>query len=211
MGGSWPVSPTSSASPAGPLPSRSPYAWCCPSRSRSSTLPLLSVPAYAAAPSSIAIDGDQDGLTTDWQGYSVGCAGPRLRQIADGIGNADPDGFRQGSSESDYDGVGNDKGWTVGSGVSSGKSDIGNVLVDSYRDGSNHLIAAIGWDRGSGVGTQNYWIELNQQTHSEVEPPRTTGDLRINLDVNGSTIQQCSGAQRWTAAGTWGRRSRARA
>ena len=100
--------------------------------------------------------------------------------------------------------MGNDKGWTVGPGVSSGKSDIGNVLVDGYRDGQNHLIAAIGWDRGSGSAPRTTGSRLNQQTHSEVEPPRTEGDLRINLDVNGSTIQQCSGAQRWTIAGTWG-------
>ena len=167
------------------------------------TLPVLWLaPAYAA-PSTIVADGDQNGLSNDWEGHAS-APGPGFAIIRDGISPNDSSGFAGGNSEDGYDGIGNDKGWTFDSkGTPSGKSDIGNVLVDSHRDAANHLILALGWDRGAGTGTQNFWVELNQAAHNQIMPPRTKGDVRINMDINGSSLQECESAQIWTGS-QWG-------
>jgi hypothetical protein len=167
------------------------------------TLPVLWLaPAYAA-PTTIVADGDQDGLSNDWEGHAS-VPGPGFAIIRDGVSPNDTSGFAGGNSEDGYDGIGNDKGWEFDKqGTPSGKSDIGNVVVDSHRDAANHLILALGWDRGSGTGTQNFWVELNQAAHSQIMPPRTKGDVRINMDINGSSLQECESAQFWTGS-QWG-------
>ena len=76
-------------------------------------------------PTSIAVDGNQDGATNDWEGLSLEAG---FSPIQDPVGNADLTTFN--SCESDY------PNWQVGlarHGVRS-KSDIGNVYVYSYRE-----------------------------------------------------------------------------
>ncbi len=167
------------------------------------TLPVLWLaPAYAA-PSTIVADGDQNGLSNDWEGHATS-PGPGFAIIRDGVNPNDTSGFAGGNAERDYDGIPQDKGWAYDKqGVPSGKSDIGNVLVDSYRNAQGHLILALGWDRGNGTGTQNFWVELNQAAHNQIMPPRLEGDVRINMDINGSSLQECESAQLWTGT-QWG-------
>ncbi len=89
------------------------------------SLPLLAT-AASAAPSSIVIDGNQDGVSDDWQGLSGTPRDSHFKLIADPVGNADTTTFN--NSESDY------PDWQAGSdGTASGKSDIGNVYVYDYR------------------------------------------------------------------------------
>ncbi|QNN54287.1 prealbumin-like fold domain-containing protein [Nocardioides mesophilus] len=165
------------------------------------TLPFLTVSAEAVGPGSIAIDGDQDGLTTDWEGYHVGDDGFSL--IRDGVGNGDSTGID--GQERDYDGEAPEKAWTANKATASGKSDVGNVLVSSFRQGgpSGDLIAAVGFDRGNGSGTQRYYLELNQAVHTSIMPTRTVKDLRVILAVNGKDLEECQGAQLWTGS-QWG-------
>ncbi|WP_165372568.1 SpaA isopeptide-forming pilin-related protein [Nocardioides iriomotensis] len=166
------------------------------------TLPLLGISAAYAAPTGIDTDGNQDGIATDWQGLKVGDAHFVLIEDEISTDPADNDGFGPGNSENDYDGEGQEKGWSVGDNVASGKSDVGNVLIYDYRQNGD-LMLALGWDRGSGTGTQNYWIELNQKAQTSAMPVRTVGDLRINLDINGSDSQECQQAQLWDGS-KWG-------
>ena len=146
------------------------------------TLPFVAAGTAQAAVTSIAIDGDQDGLTTDWQGL-VGTADV----IQDGIIPNDASGIRDQEDS---------QPWTSEKSTASGKSDIGYVRVAaSYRNGADHLIGVIGFDRGSGSGTGRYYFELNQVSHDLINPTRTAGDVRIIISVNGNRPEDCTAAQ----------------
>jgi hypothetical protein len=181
----------------------------------SAALALLTLPfvglgtAFAAPPSTIVIDGDQTGLTDDWQGYQAGWSAgidEGFSLIEDGIGNNDPTGFGPGSQEDNNNGEGAEKPWVADKSTASGKSDVGNVLVSSHRQGgpAGDLFAAVGFDRGSGTGTQRYYLEFNQATHDSINPTRTSQDLRVTLAVNGSDLEECQGVQLWKDGGGWG-------
>jgi LPXTG-motif cell wall-anchored protein len=173
------------------------------------TLPFLAGSASAVGPSVIDIDGNQvndPGRTDDWQSWSAfpnGNLAEGFSVIRDGVGNGDDTGI---DGQEDYnDGVGSEQPWVPNKATASGKSDIGNVLVDSFRDGQTpaHLWAAVGFDRGNGSGTQRYYLEFNQAEHDSIMPTRTAGDLRVILAVNGNGLEECQGAQLWTGT-QWG-------
>ncbi len=153
------------------------------------TLPFVAASTAEAAVTTIAVDGDQDGLTTDWQGL-VGTADV----IKDGISPDDASGIRDQEDS---------QPWTSEKSTASGKSDIGYVRVSSYRGAADHLIGVIGFDRGSGSGTGRYYFELNQVKHDSINPTRTKNDVRIIISVNGNRPEQCAGAQLWTGS-AWG-------
>src|SRR3954468_19891700 len=160
----------------------------------SATLPFVTAsPAAATVPGSIAVDGNQDGTTTDWQGLSTEAS---FSPIKDPVGNADATTFN--SSESDY------PSWQVGSpGTASKKSDIGNLYVDSYRDPSDDLIAAFAWDRAGDTGTGRYYLELNQKPGQGIVPVRTVNDRRVTIGINGSADLVCQRVERWNGS-AWG-------
>lgn len=173
------------------------------------TLPFLVTAAEAVGPTVIDIDGNQandTGQTDDWQswaGFPNGNLAEGFSVIKDGVGNGDDTGI---DGQEDYnDGVGTEQDWVPNKATASGKSDIGNVLVDSFRDGATpaHLWAAVGFDRGNGSGTQRYYLEFNQAEHDSIMPTRTVGDLRVILAVNGKDLEECQGAQLWTGS-QWG-------
>src|SRR6185503_14027939 len=146
--------------------------------------------AEAAVPTSIAVDGNQDGLTTDWQGLSLEAG---FSPIKDPVGNADLTTFN--SSENDY------PNWQVGSpGTASKKSDIGNLYVYSYRNASDDLIAAFAWDRAGDTGTGRYYLELNQKPAQGIVPVRTAGDRRVTIGINGSDDLVCQRIERWNGS-----------
>lgn len=158
------------------------------------SLPLLAG-AASAAPSSIVIDGNQDGVGDDWQGLSGTPRDPHFQLIADPVGNADTTTFN--NSERDY------PNWQAGSdGTASGKSDIGNVYVYDYRAGTD-LIVALAWDRAGDTGTGRYYVELNQKPNQGLVNDRTVGDQRITIGINGADDLECKFIQPWTASG-WG-------
>ena len=158
------------------------------------TLPFIAAgTAQAAVPTSIVVDGNQDGATNDWEGYAEGDAG--FSVIRDGVGAGDTTILKGAEGNPPWD--------PAGSGSPAGKSDIGNVLVASYRNADDDLIGVIGFDRGFGKGTGRYYFELNQAQHNSVNPPRTIGDVRVIVGINGSDLEECQGAQLWTGSG-WG-------
>ena len=157
------------------------------------TLPFLAGSASAAV-TGIDNDGNQDGLTTDWQGLAPGQpADPDFQLIPDPVGPADTTTFN--NSESDY------PDWQAGSdGTASGKSDIGNVYVYDYRNGSDDLIAALAWDRAGDTGTGRYYVELNQLPNQGLVPTRTVGDRRITIGINGADLLVCQVVEAWNGS-----------
>ncbi|MDO8151654.1 SpaA isopeptide-forming pilin-related protein [Isoptericola sp. b408] len=162
------------------------------------TLALGSVVALstsaAAVPSTFEIDGNQTtDATLDWE-----TANPDV--IPDPIGNNDNTTFAGGDSEA--------SGWpnwgAGNTGTVSGKADLGNVLVDSeiVEDGGMYSQwLHLGWDRQSGTGTVNYWIELNQKDNlNALNPNRTVGDIRIAVQEDGNSNLQCLGVDTWNGA-----------
>ena len=154
------------------------------------TLPFVAAgTAEAAVPTSIVIDGNQDGVTDDWEGLSG--PGSGFTPIHDPVGNADTTTFH--NSESDY------PNFQAGSaGTPSGKSDIGNVYVRSYRAPNDDLIAALAWDRAGDTGTGRYYVELNQKPDQGLVPDRTVGDRRVTIGINGSDTLECQRIERWS-------------
>lgn len=161
-------------------------------------LPFMAGPAFAA-PTSIAVDGDQDGVATDWEGLASfqNGNGDNFSVVRDPVGNADTTTFN--NSESDY------PDWQAGSdGTASGKSDIGNVYVYDYRAGADqHLMLALAWDRAGDTGTGRYYVELNQLPNQGLVPVRSIGDRRITIGINGADDLECKVIEEWTASG-WG-------
>ena len=152
------------------------------------TLPFIAAgTAQAAVPTSIVVDGNQDGATNDWEGL----LGTGFAPIPDPVGNADDSTFS--NSESDY------PNFQEGSvGTPSGKSDIGNVYVYSYRNASDDLIAALAFDRSGDTGTGRYYVELNQKPNQGLVPDRTIGDRRVTIGINGSDTLECQRIERWS-------------
>lgn len=145
--------------------------------------------AGATAVGGFEIDGNQvTESALDWEAISGALA------VTDPIGPADRTTFTGGQSESDGPGV-----WTSNpTGTASGKSDVGNVLVeDRLVDGSTYAYFA--FDRAGDSGTGRYYIELNQQPNlTDVRPDRRAGDVRIILSALGSGAVQQQAVQRWT-------------
>ena len=156
------------------------------------TLPFIAAgTAQAAVPTSIAVDGNQDGATDDWEGLFG--PGTGFTPIQDPVGNADSSTFS--NSESDY------PNFQAGStGTPSGKSDIGNVYVRSYRAPNDDLIAALAWDRAGDTGTGRYYVELNQKPNQGLVPDRTVGDRRVTIGINGSDTLECQRIERWSGS-----------
>lgn len=160
----------------------------------------------AAGPSTIVVDGNQSDASNDWEGwkdFQNGNLAEGFSVIRDGVGNGDDTGI---DGQEDWNnGEGSEQPWTANKATASGKSDIGNVLIDSYRSGApSNLFAVVGFDRGNGSGTQRYYLEFNQAQHTLLNPTRTVGDLRVILAVNGNGLEECQGAQLWKAGGGWG-------
>ncbi len=157
------------------------------------TLPFLAGSASAAV-TQIVNDGNQDGMTDDWQGLAGTPVDPKFQLIHDPVGNADTTTFGTGSSESDY------PSWTVGSpGTASDKSDIGNIYVYNYRSGGD-LFVALAWDRAGDTGTGRYYVELNQLPNQGLVPTRSVGDRRITIGINGSDDLVCQRIERWNGS-----------
>jgi LPXTG-motif cell wall-anchored protein len=157
------------------------------------TLPFLAGSASAAV-TQIVNDGNQDGMTDDWQGLAGTPVDPKFQLIHDPVGNADTTTFGTGSSESNY------PDWTVGSpGTASDKSDIGNIYVYNYRSGAD-LFVALAWDRAGDTGTGRYYVELNQLPNQGLVPTRSTGDRRITIGINGSDDLVCQRIERWNGS-----------
>ena len=78
-------------------------------------------------------------------------------------------------------------------GNATGKSDYGRIASYSYVE-DDHVFLVLGFDRGSnsqGNATANYYFELNQaepQAGNDPNPVRTVGDVRINLNDDGSNL-----------------------
>ncbi|MEG3615646.1 prealbumin-like fold domain-containing protein [Isoptericola haloaureus] len=150
----------------------------------------LSTPA-AAVDSTFEIDGNQvteGGI--DWE-----TADPSI--IRDPIGNADTTTFAGGDSEAN--GWPN---WGGGNpGTPSGKSDLGNVFVDSeiVTDGVDYTQwLHLGWDRDGDSGTVQYFIELNQLPNRDaLNPDRSVGDVRIAFAELGNGNFVCEFVRTW--------------
>ncbi|MDO8144324.1 prealbumin-like fold domain-containing protein [Isoptericola sp. 178] len=164
------------------------------------TLALGSVVALstsaAAVPSTFEIDGNQVTNTTlDWE-----TAEPDV--IKDPIGNADTTTFAGSNKEDPNNPAQGWDNWSAGNpGTNSGKSDLGNVLVDSevVNDGNEYTQwLHIAWDRDGDSGTVNYYIELNQEPNQDMmNPDRTDGDIRIVVEEDGNNDLMCIGVDTW--------------
>jgi fimbrial isopeptide formation D2 family protein/uncharacterized repeat protein (TIGR01451 family) len=98
-----------------------------------------------------------------------------------------------------------------------GKSDYGRLAAYSYVSkvgGVDHVFLNLAFDRGSnkgGTATDNYYFELNQFQQADpnnINPKRTTGDIRITINDQGSSVFDPPVVQMWTATsattGSWG-------
>jgi uncharacterized repeat protein (TIGR01451 family)/fimbrial isopeptide formation D2 family protein len=130
-----------------------------------------------------------------------------------------------GGQDSTYAGANNKENagsqwpnWTfTDTGNVAGKSDYGRLAAYSYVSqvgGVDHVFLNLGFDRGSnkgGTATDNYYFELNQlpqDNPNNINPKRTTGDIRITINDQGSSVFDPPVVQMWTATsattGSWG-------
>ncbi|NNU27914.1 prealbumin-like fold domain-containing protein [Isoptericola sediminis] len=167
------------------------------------TLALGSVVALStsasAVPSTFEIDGNQTtDATLDWE-----TADPDV--IQDPIGNADTTTFAGSNKEDPNNPAQGWPNWSAGNpGTNSGKSDLGNVLVDSevVNDGDEYTQwLHLAWDRDGDSGTVNYYIELNQKDNLDMmNPDRTVGDIRIVVEEDGNNDLMCIGVDTWNGS-----------
>ena len=179
-------------------------------------VPFNALPASAAVPN-FEIDGNQvSNGGEDWASLTPGAmadSGTKtnrsLTTFVDNNSQTGADDTTFGSNNKE-----DSPPWVAtNGGNATGKSDYGRIASYSYVQpvsGVDHVFLVLGFDRGSnssGNATDNYYFELNQanpQTNNNPNPTRTIGDIRINLNDDGSnsftaTVQRWNGTT-WVAA-----------
>jgi hypothetical protein len=120
----------------------------------------------------------------------------------DGFGDSTQ--FTQGASESNWPW---NAGQVSGSGTAANAQDVGNVYGFTQTVGG-HVYTYFGFERNATTGSVAYYVELNQKANTPTgpQPPgpvpnRTTGDLRLVFDQNGSTLISLVEADTWSSTG----------
>lgn len=180
-------------------------------------VPLNALPASAVMPD-FEIDGNQaSNGGEDWKDLSVGSMPPSGTKTNRFLSTFVDNDSEQGADSTVFGANNKEEGqggtqwpsWErTDNGNATGKSDYGRVAAYSYVQ-DERVFLVIGFDRGSnpqGTATANYYFELNQQSQSGLDPNpvRTVGDVRINLNDDGSKTFTASlqkwGGDEWVAA-----------